>query len=108
MSLLNKFAPDEIYAKLEKHPINAPGINHIFLIADFRHIVPDTIPVIRIPIYAIFENSPDMNTATTAENTPDIVEKKALDIPSSPCFPDAKYAVQPANPIHVTKLSAGI
>jgi len=106
--LLNKLAPDDIYAKLEKHPIKAPGINHIFLIEDFKHIVPDTIPVIITPIDAILENKPDIKTAITAEITPDIVEKNALDIPSNPCFPDAKYAVHPANPIHVTKLNAGI
>ena len=89
ISALSIFAPDERYAKVEKQPINAPGINQNGFATDFKHIVHEIIPVIIIAVAGVGILL-DINRATAAENTPDIVEKNAAEIPSKPCLPDAK------------------
>lgn len=100
-----RFAPEDKNAKVEKQPMKAPGINQRGFATDCRHIVPDITPVIKIATAPISGNLPLIQTAIMAERTPDISAKKADFIPSKPCRPEAKYAVQPAKPIQVTKCS---
>ena len=82
--------------------MNAPGINHRTFAFACQHIVADIIPVINADNATDPGINPEINIATIAETIPDIVENIAVFTPSKPCLPDAKYAVHPAKPIHVT------
>ena len=97
--------PIEAAPNVVKHPIKAPGINHNSLALDCQHIVADITPVIIKDIATTFGTKLDIYMAIRADTIPDKVDKIAVFTPSRPCLPEAKYAVQPANPIQVTRPS---
>lgn len=106
-SALNRLTLEDI-PNVVKHPIHAPGINHSHFTFDCQHIVAEITPAISAANATEEGINPDIAIATKADTIPDKVVHIAVTNPSIPCFPQAKYAVHPANPTHVIRPKLGI